>query len=303
MGIWQDLQIAAAGCGSMDDADCTDFLQWALPRLDMRWTGFRKVRGQVCKRIKRRLNELGLEGYSAYRQLLETDPAEWRVLDECCHITISRFFRDRDVFELLRKRILPEVARNAAQNRRPVRIWSAGCASGEEPYTLRILWDLEVVPACPGVSLMILATDIDETMLKRAREGCFEEHSLHDLPPQLVASAFDRSADLLCVRPEHREGITFLYQDLRLDMPSETFDLILNRYVAFTYFALPLQRQILSKTLEHLLPQGYLVIGKHERLPEDLPQLVPIEGTRQIFQLRGHIHGTASVSSGAPPRD
>jgi chemotaxis protein methyltransferase CheR len=74
------------------------FVQWALPRLDMRWTGFRKVRGQVCERIKRRLKELGLEGYAAYRQRLETDPQEWRVLDECCHITISRLFRDQDVF-------------------------------------------------------------------------------------------------------------------------------------------------------------------------------------------------------------
>ena len=272
----------------MSDADCVAFLQWALPHLDMRWTGFRKVRGQVCKRIKRRLKELGLGGYSAYRQLLETNSEEWRVLDECCHITISRFFRDRDVFELLRKRILPEMAHNAAREGRPVRIWSAGCASGEEPYTLKILWDLEVAPACSGVSLIILATDIDETMLKRAREGCFEEPSLHDLPPHLVASAFDRATDRFCVRPQHREGITFLFQDLRSEMPSEDFDLILNRYVAFTYFALPLQRQILRRMLDHLLPLGYLVIGKHERLPEHLPQLAPVEGTRQIFQLRAN---------------
>jgi chemotaxis protein methyltransferase CheR len=151
---------------------------------------------------------------------------------------------------------------------------------------LKILWDLEVAPACPGASLTILATDVDETMLERARGGCFEEHSLHDLPPHLAASGFDHSADRFCVRPQHREGITFLFQDLRSEMPSDVFDLVLNRYVAFTYFAPPLQRQVLRKTLEHLLPQGYLVIGKHERLPEDLPQLVPVEGTRQIFQLR-----------------
>ena len=271
----------------MSDVDCVAFLQWALPRLDMRWTGFRKVRGQVCKRVKRRLKELGLEGYAAYRQRLETDPQEWCVLDECCHITISRFFRDRDVFELLRRRILPEMARKTAREGRAARIWSAGCASGEEPYTLKILWDVEVAPACPGASLTILATDVDGTMLERAREGCYDEHSLHDLPPHLVTQAFDRFADRFCVRPQHRAGITFLFQDLRKELPSDLFDLVINRYVAFTYFAPPLQRQVLGKMLEHLLPQGYLVIGKHERLPEDLPQLVPVEGTRQIFQLRG----------------
>ena len=133
----------------MTDADCVAFLQWALPRLDMRWKGFRKVRGQVCKRIKRRLQELGLEGYAAYRQRLESDPGEWRLLDECCHITISRFFRDRDVFEALRRRILPDVAHKAAREGRAVRIWSAGCASGEEPFTLKIFWDLEVAPLAP----------------------------------------------------------------------------------------------------------------------------------------------------------
>ena len=271
----------------MTDADCVAFLQWALPRLDMRWTGFRKVRGQVCKRVKRRMKELGLEGYPAYRQRLEADPQEWRVLDEFCHITISRFFRDRDVFELLRSSILPDIARRAAREGRAARIWSAGCASGEEPYTLKILWDLEVAPSCPGAALTILATDIDGTMLERAREGCYDEHSLHDLPPHFVTQAFDRSADRFCVRPQHRAGLTFLFQDLRMEMPSDLFDLVLNRYVAFTYFAPPLQRQVLRKMLEHLLPLGYLVIGKHERLPEDLLQLVTVEGMRQIFQLRG----------------
>jgi chemotaxis protein methyltransferase CheR len=243
------------------------------------------VRGQVCKRIKRRMAELGIEGYSAYRQRLETDPDEWHVLDECCHITISRFFRDRDVFERLRRSILPDIARRATLEGRPARIWSAGCASGEEPYTLKILWDLEVAPSCPGAAMAIVATDVDRTMLERAQLGCYEEHSLHDLPPHIASEAFDPSGNRFCVRPQHREDITFLFQDLRIEMPSGLFDVVLNRYVAFTYFAPPLQRQVLRKTLEHLRPQGYLVIGKHERLPEDLPQLEPIEGTEQIFQL------------------
>lgn len=273
----------------MTDADCVAFLQWALPRLDMRWKGFRKVRGQVCKRIKRRLQELGLEEYVAYRQRLETDAGEWRVLDECCHITISRFFRDRDVFEALRRRILPDIAHKAAREGRVARIWSAGCASGEEPYTLKILWDLEVTPSCPGGPLTIMATDIDATMLERAGKACFDEHSLHDLPLHLVAQAFDRSADRFCVRLQHRQGITFQFQDLRSDTPCERFDLMLARYVAFTYFALPLQRQVLRAMLEHLLPEGYFVIGKQERLPEELPQLVPVDDTGLIFQLRGTV--------------
>src|SRR5439155_11021510 len=86
----------------MRDADCTAFLQWALPRLDMHWPGFRKVRHQVCKRVRHRIAALGLSGFAAYREHLERDAQEWQVLDQFCHITISRFFRDRGAFDCLR---------------------------------------------------------------------------------------------------------------------------------------------------------------------------------------------------------
>ena len=79
------------------DKDCTAFLQWALPQIVLRWSGFRKVRRQVCKRLKRRMRDLGVDKFPDYRARLE------RILDECCHITISRFFRDRGVFEVVRR--------------------------------------------------------------------------------------------------------------------------------------------------------------------------------------------------------
>src|SRR5262245_61936230 len=117
----------------MHDPECTAFLQWALPRLDLRWAGFRKVRKQVCKRLKQRLRLLGLPEFTAYRDQLAANPEEWRVLDDCCRITISRFFRDRGVFETLGDRVLPEIAQRAMREQRDAQCWSAGCASGEEP--------------------------------------------------------------------------------------------------------------------------------------------------------------------------
>jgi len=271
----------------MSDADCTAFLQWALPRLNLRWPGFRKVRRQVCKRLKRRMSELQLTDFAAYRTRLEADPSEWQILDQACHITISRFFRDRGVFEAVRKRVLADIAARAKRERREARAWSAGCASGEEAYTVKILWDLEVASSCPGVSLSITATDVDKTMLARARKGCFEPSSLRELPPHLVRQAFDRVGQALCVRQQHREGIDFLFQDLRLEAPNLLFDLILCRYVAFTYFAVPLQYQVLGRIVERLLPNGYLVIGTHERLPGDVARPPsPLTGGPQIFQKR-----------------
>ena len=268
----------------MNDKECTAFLQWALPQARLRWAGFRKVRRQVCKRLQRRISDLKLADLAAYRARLEADPAEWRVLDECCHITISRFFRDRGVFEVLRQRLLPEIAARAKQERREARIWSAGCASGEEPYTLKILWDLEIANSCPGVALSLTATDVDTTMLARARDACFEATSLHELPPHLIEEALDRRGSLHCVKPQHRQGIDFLQQDLRVEVPKLLFDLILCRYVAFTYFALPLQEQSLARMLAQLLPNGYLVIGTHEQLPGTDASLAPLAGAPQIFQ-------------------
>jgi len=270
----------------VSDSDCTAFLQWALPQIDLRWPGFRKVRRQVCKRLRQRMRDLGLDSFSAYRARLETDPTEWRVFDECCHITISRFFRDRGIFEVLRKRVLPDIVARAKHEGRDAHVWSAGCASGEEPYTLKILWDVEVASAYPSVSLSIIASDVDKAMLARAREGCFEPTSLHELPPPLIEQAFDRVGSQYCLKPKHREGIKFLDQDLRSEMPPSLFDLILCRYVAFTYFAVPLQRKVLARMLERLRPRGYFVIGTHEQLPSEVSGLVSLVGAPQIFQKR-----------------
>ena len=84
----------------MREEDCAAFLQWALPRLRLRWAGFSRVRRQVCRRIHRRLSEIRLESLDQYRIRLEVDPHEWLVLDSLCHITISRFYRDKRIFEL-----------------------------------------------------------------------------------------------------------------------------------------------------------------------------------------------------------
>jgi CheR methyltransferase, SAM binding domain len=113
----------------MQDADCVQFLRWALPRLELRWAGFRKGRRQVCRRISWRLAELGLSDGTAYRSYIEGNADEWDRLDGVSRITMSRFWRDPAVFESLRDDVLPALGPT-------VSLWSAGCASDEEPYSL-----------------------------------------------------------------------------------------------------------------------------------------------------------------------
>lgn len=265
--------------------DCTGFLQWALPRLRLRWEGYRKVRRQVCKRLTRRMEELGLPGFSAYKTYLDSDPGEWRVLDSLCGITISRFYRDRRVFDALRTRVLPSLADNVlSAGGREVLCWSAGCASGEEPYTLQILWRTSVVTAIRReIPLRIIATDVDEKLLARGRLGHYPGSSLKDLPEQL-REAFIPCNDFYSVREIFKKHIEFLRQDIRLQLPEGTFHLILCRNLVFTYFDKGLQRETLRRIMTKLLPGGILVIGRRESPPDGVARITQVRDTIGIFQ-------------------
>jgi chemotaxis protein methyltransferase CheR len=266
------------------DSDCIAFLQWALPRLGLRWAGFRKVHRQVCKRLRRRLNELGLETLDQYRLCLEGDPAEWAALDGLCHITISRFWRDEAVFSALRDNILPDLTRAASAESRPLRCWCAGCASGEEVYTLKLLWELELQPDMSGTRLEIIGTDIDEAVLRRAESGCYPPSSISGVPERWRALAFDRCGRSYCVRAAHRGGITFALQDIKKEVPPGLFDLILCRNLVFTYFEPDLQRSSLDRITAALREGGYLVIGARERLPNGSGTFERVANYTEIFR-------------------
>jgi chemotaxis protein methyltransferase CheR len=260
----------------MKDADCVSFLQWALPQLRMRWPGFRKVRKQVCKRIDRRCKELALPDVVAYRAYLEAHPAEWSMLDSLCRVSISRFYRDRGVFDHLRQVVLPVLAELAVtRGERTLRGWSVGCASGEEVYTLSLIWHFELKARFPGLVFRLVATDADPTMLQRAQRGCYLASSLKELPPAWRDAAFVRTGEAYCLREEFRAGIEFCCQDIRSQQDEETFHLVLGRYLVFTYFEESLQQQILTQITQRLLPGGGLVIGRTESLPDGTVGLTP----------------------------
>jgi chemotaxis protein methyltransferase CheR len=237
----------------------------------MRWRGFRKVRRQVCRRIARRMEELGCLDIGSYRAHLARHEEEWRVLDGLCRVTISRFYRDRQVFDALRTLVLPELARRArARGASGLRGWSAGCASGEEPYTLLLIWRLELGREFPGFPLMVVATDSDPLLLARAERACYSESSLRDLPPRWKDEAFSVSGEELCLDESFRAGVDFRLQDVRREHPEGPFDLILCRNLVFTYFEPALQRELQSKLADCLVPGGALVVGAHETtLPGD----------------------------------
>ncbi len=271
----------------MKDSDCIEFLQWSLPRLRMQWRGFRKVRGQVCKRIDRRLHELGLADAAAYQSFLENNNEEWAVLDSLCCVTISRFCRDREVFRFLEQVVLVKLSEAAlARGDKELQCWSIGCASGEEPYTLAILWDLGTGRRFPTLKIRILATDANRNMIKRAEEGCYTAGSIAGLPGEWQARAFIRRGEIYCISNEEREKVSFLVQDIRSAAPEDRFHLILCRNVAFTYFDDGLQREVLTRMSDRILSGGALAIGIHETLPAEFRGITPWPGIPGIYLKR-----------------
>ena len=240
---------------------CTQLLQWALPQLGLRWRGFRRVRRQACRRIEARRRALGLDDLAAYRERLERDPSEWQRLDAMCRITISRFWRNREVFESIPAilAVLSEAAR--AEGRSRLAIWSAGCASGEEPFSVSI--------AGADFDLEIVATDADRQLLERARRGRYEGGTLRELSAAQRDVAFDREGDAFEISARHRARVRFLEQDVRRQTPPGRFDMVLCRNLAFTYFD------------EALQVVGRLVRSGHADAAELLRKGLPFPGGGQ----------------------
>lgn len=253
----------------MKGIDCITFLQWALPRLQMRWDGFIKVRRQVCKRIERRIGDLELDGIENYQRYLQQHAEEWTQLGSLCRITISRFYRDQAVFDYLRDEVLPLLARQVIRRGDCcLHVWSIGSCSGEEPYTVTVIWQLRLQSNYPEVSLDVLATDTDQHMIERARQACYPYSSTKELPVEWRAAVFDQCGDRYCLKPQYKHQVRFEQQDIVAKTPRDRFDLVLCRNLVFTYFNAALQRRTLATIKEHILPGGVLVVGIREKLPD-----------------------------------
>lgn len=253
----------------MTDADCVAFLQWALPQLQLRWIGFRRVRRQVCRRIDRRRIALGLADVTAYRTYLTEHPDEWPELDRLCRVTISRFARDRGVWTLLVDDVLPRLAREATEaGRDTLRVWSAGCGAGEEPYTLAIAWTLELAARWPALELDVLATDVHEIQLGRAAVARYPSGTLRELPAHWRREAFDREGGEEQLRDRFRTRVRFEHRDVRAAPPEGVFDLVLCRNLAFTYFDEQVQRTVAAAFRASMREGSALVVGVHEQLPD-----------------------------------
>jgi chemotaxis protein methyltransferase CheR len=166
-----------------------------------------------------------------------------------------------------------------------LRIWCIGCASGEEPYSLALLWQEKFEEIWPQVRLSILATDLDENLLERAKEGAYKNSSLKEVPEGTVRNFFKKEGGFYILDPTIRGRIEFKVHDIIHEEPFLGMDIVLCRNLAFTYFSKGSQIEALKKIALSLKEKGYLVIGKKESLPLTYPTLfVPVFPNEKIYE-------------------
>ncbi len=245
-------------------------------------------RNILKRRIAPRLHANNVRSYAEYLEVLARKPEEYAALYDVFTINVSSFFRDPPVWRGI-KTILKSVIRECNEKNEPVRIWSAGCAQGQEPYSLAILaLELDDI----RVPFKIIATDIDRQSLEKARKG---EYAAYDMTKAMkyltkdlfvidLEKYFDVCGELWRVQARVKKMIEFGTLNLISDKTIEDPHIILCRNV-FIYFTKPLQERIVDKFYRSLRPEGYFVIGNTETLvTEAKPVFREIDAMNRIYQ-------------------
>jgi len=259
-----------------------EFLKEVVPLFGLQWRPFRR-RG-VKRKIERRVAQVGLSHFDEYFLKVKRDPKEQSQLSEILTVTISRFYRDGKVFDLLQNSIIPTIIRNKKE-KGEFKIWSIGCANGEEPYSLSMLWKTKFEKDFPETRIAILATDVNEALLERAKEGRYKESSLREVPENIIRRFFKTENKFYVIDRSIRESVEFRKHDIMHEEAFSGVDIIFCKNLAFTYFSKERQLDVLKKIFRSLSEEGLLIIGKDEMLPLTYPTLfVPISLTEKVYQ-------------------
>jgi two-component system CheB/CheR fusion protein len=242
------------------------------------FAGYKPASLERC--IRKRMQALDVHDYPAYIDYLEVHPEEFGILFNAILINVTTFFRDAPAWEYIAKEVLPELLKRRPEPA-PIRIWSAGCASGEEAYTLAM-----VVAEAMGIPayierVKIYATDVDEDALGRARGGAYSARDVESVPPQYLAKYFEKSDGSFLFRKDLRRNVIFGRHDLIQDAPISRVDLLVCRNTLM-YFNAETQSRILTRFHFALNDNGILFLGRAETLLTHASAFSPIDIRRRI---------------------
>lgn len=240
-----------------------EFLKEASFLLGLQWRPF--LRKGIKRRIEKRIKEIGIANFKDYFLKIKEDTQELKNLSIILTITISRFFRDQAVFNKIATCLFPDIIDNYKKDK--INIWSIGCASGEELYSLALIWKDSIQNLWPDLRLFIIATDIDVNMINRKIEGKYKWSSLKEVPEGVLKKYFRSEDDYYILDESIREIVIFKRHDIIHDEVYQGMDIILCRNLTFTYFSKSYQIDVLKKIANSLITNGYLIIGKDENIP------------------------------------
>jgi two-component system CheB/CheR fusion protein len=237
----------------------------------------------LMRRVQKRMQQLGIAAYSDYVEFLEVHPDEFLPLFNMVLINVTSFFRDPQAWQALAEQILPRIVAGKGPDE-PIRCWSAGCASGEEAYTLAML-----LAEAMGDDqefrrrVKIYATDMDDEALAQARQGSYTAAQVEAIPEELRTKYFEPSGERFVFRPDLRRSLIFGRHDLLQDAAISRLDLLLCRNTLM-YFNAETQAKILTRFHFALNRNGYLFLGKAETLLSHGNNFRPEELKSRIFQ-------------------
>ena len=238
-------------------------------------------RPTLMRRVLRRMQSVGIEGFTAYQNYLEAHPEEVAHLLDTILINVTSFFRDQPLCPYLEQVVVPAlVTRNA--DGETIRVWSAGCASGEEACSLAMLFANALGADRFRERVKIYATDVDEDALNQARAAAYSERDVQCLGPETLERYFERTNGRFVFNKDLRRSVTFVRHDLLQDAPIARVNLLTCRNTLM-YFNAEAQARVLERFEFALTPGGYLVMGKAEMLPGRLAGFVPLDLKRRVF--------------------
>jgi len=212
---------------------------------------------QMHRRLMGLVERANLKSFSDYLKLLDCQPEEMATFLDRMTINVSELFRNADKWTEMREKVLPRMLKE----RRPLRVWSAGCSFGAEPYTIAMILD----DLAPGMKHYILATDIDQKILDKARRGVFTEPDVKNVPDAYRRKHIEAKGDEYCVTAGLRDRIAFRRHNLLRDPFEHDFDLICCRNVVI-YFTDEAKDELFKRFCQALRPSGTLFIGGTERI-------------------------------------
>lgn len=267
--------------------------------------GAYKVTG-LLRRVQKRMHEVGAASYAEYLDYLEVHPHEFAPLFDAVLINVTSFFRDPPAWEYMAEHILPRIIEERAPDQ-PIRVWSAGCASGEEALSVAMLFAELLGEERLRTRVKIYATDVDEEALVEARRATYDARQVEGVPAPLLDKYFEKADSRYVFRPDLRRSLIFGRHDLTQDASISRLDLLVCRNTLM-YFNSEAQEKILARFHFALSRSGYLFLGRAETMLTHSQSFRPVDLKHRIFaraavsDMRDRLLALSSVPAPPPAR-